>query len=126
MRYSPVQYASALRSLVEEASVAERREVIREFLDTLARQNALPLLPDIIRKLEEGALAQEGRHAVTIRAPERLSEVAVARKLPFKSQVKAVRDARLQGGAILEVDGLRADNSIKMRLTRAREALTGN
>ena len=52
----------------------------------------------------------------------RLPEGGVAQKLPFKANVRALRDVRLKGGATLEVDDLRVDNSIAMRLERISKA----
>ena len=59
---------------------------------------------------------------MTISTPERLPEGGVAQKLPFKANVRALRDVRLKGGATLEVDDLRVDNSIAMRLERISKA----
>ena len=124
MRYSPTQYAKALSDLIEEAPDEKRRETIRAFLDALAKQGALPFLSEIVREFERAADKKAGLHDVSIAAPERLQEEAVARKLPFKTRVNAVRDARLKGGAVVEIDGLRVDNSVMMRLNRIREVFT--
>lgn len=124
MRYSPTQYATALAGLIEEAPAAKRRETIQAFLDALAKQGALPLLSEIVRECERASDKKAGLHHVSIAAPERLQEGAVARKLLFKARVNAVRDVRLKGGAVVEIDGLRVDNSIRIRLERVREALT--
>lgn len=125
MRYSPTQYAKALSGLIEETPAAKRRETVQKFLDALAKHGALPLLSEIVREFERAADKKAGLHDVLISAPERLGEGAVARKLPFKARVTAVRDVRLKGGAVVEVDGVRVDNSIKMRMERMREALVG-
>lgn len=125
MRYSPTQYAAALRDLVEEAPAAKRRETVQKFLDALAKQGALPLLSEIVREFEHAGDKKAGLHNVSIAAPEHLHEGTVGRKLPFKVRVNVVRDMRLRGGAVVEIDGLRVDNSIKMRMERIREALVG-
>ena len=125
MKYSPHQYAKALRALADESPSGGRREAVREFLAALSKNWELSLLPDILREFEQDTLAKAKLHEVSARAPERLSESAVARKLPFRARVNSVRDVRLAGGAVLEVDGLRIDNSVNMRLSRIREALTG-
>ncbi len=122
MRYTSVQYAEALFDLVEEASAPKRREAIREFLSAVTKNNALRLLPEIIREFEELSDKKAKIREVTISTPERVSAEGVARQIHFKSRVTTLRDVRLLGGAVVEVDDLRVDNSVAGRLGRAREA----
>lgn len=122
MRYSPTQYAEALFDLAEEAVPAKRREAVREFLSAVMKNNALGLLPEIIREFEAISDRKAKIHQVTISTPERVSAEGVAKKIHFKSKVTALRDVRLLGGAVVEVDDLRIDNSVAGRLGRAREA----
>lgn len=134
MKYSSIQYAHALRDLVRETPPAKRRGMIREFLAAVAKNSSLALLPEIIREYEAQKRKERGVRVVIVRAPERLSEAGVARKLRFppphgfgrasKAKVKSERDTRLRGGAVVEMDDLRVDNSIAKRLGRLREALT--
>ena len=124
MKYFPVQYARALHDIASEAPVTKRRETIREFLETVAKNGSLNLIPDIIREFELLVDTESGIRHVVISTPERLAEGAVARKLPFSAKVKALRDARLHGGTVVEVDDLRIDNSVAMRMERARKAFT--
>lgn len=123
MRYSASQYARAFRELVAETPAPKRRALIRGFLATLAKNSGLVLLPEIIREYEAQRRKEKGVHAVVVHAPERLSEGGVARKLGFKAQVKSERDIRLRGGAVIELDDVRVDNSIAKRMGRIREAL---
>lgn len=125
MRYSATQYARALYDLVEEVASLKRNGVIRDFLDTVAKNGALSLLPEIIREFEAISNKASGIHDVTVHAPERLPEAGISRKLSFKSKVRSVRDVRLAGGIVIEVDDLRVDNSVKMRMDRIRQALVG-
>ena len=124
MRYSPAQYARALSELAEEAPPAKLRETVKDFFDTVARNDALNLLPEIEKEFERLISAKDGRHSVTIISPEGLSDLSVALKVPFKASVKAIRDVRLLGGVVVEVNGLRVDNSVMMRLNRIREVFT--
>jgi len=124
MKYSPAQYASVLRDLTSEALVGKRREVIRRFLGAVAKNGALSQLPEIVREFESISDRMDGIHRVTISTPERLPEGGVARKLSFKANVCALRDVRLKGGVTLEVDDLRINNSIAMRLERIRKVFT--
>jgi F0F1-type ATP synthase delta subunit len=126
MHYSPHQYASVLHELISDAPAAKRREVIREFLDIVAKNNSLSLLPEITREYGELRDREKKVRQVTVRAPERLPESGVARRLWFKAKINSVRDVRLLGGAVVEVDGLRVDNSVRMRMERARKALKNN
>jgi len=122
MKYSAHQYASVLHDLTAEAPATKRREVIRLFLGAVTKNGALSQLPEIVRKYEAISDINAGIHQVTISTPERLPEGGVAQKLPFKANVRALRDVRLKGGATLEVDDLRVDNSIAMRLERISKA----
>lgn len=123
MRYSAAQYAQALRDLARETAPAKRRAVVREFIATVAKNNSLSSLPEIIREYETLSDREKKLRHVTIRAPQRLPEGGIARKLRFKAKVKSERDARLLGGAVIEVDDVRVDNSIARRLQRVRAAL---
>jgi F0F1-type ATP synthase delta subunit len=123
MRYNAQQYAEILYELTDVTTSIKRREVIREFLETVAKNGALPLLTEIQREFAHLLDVKKGVHVVTVKSSERLEPASVARKLPFKSRVNAIRDVRLSGGIALETDGLRVDNSVAGRLTRAREAL---
>ena len=124
MKYSPQQYAKALHDLVEKAPATKHRQVIRDFLATVARNDSLKALPEIIREFQLFADAKAGMHQVVIRTPERLPLGTVEEKLPFKAKVTALVDVRLQGGVVLEVDDLRIDNSVANRLERAQKAFT--
>lgn len=124
MKYSAPQYAKALHELVNDASGSEHRKVIREFLTFVSKHGALSQLPDIVVEFERVSERAAGVHSVVIRSPDRLAEADVARRLPFKARVQALLDARLGGGAVVEVDDLRIDNSVAMRMERLRDALT--
>ncbi len=123
MRYSPVQYARALRDLATETPDRERRSMLRRFIGMLETHRALGELADIVREYRE--LEREGKHirSVVVKTPERESEVSFRHKLPFKAEVDARRDVRLRGGAIIEVGDVRVDNSISRRLEKMREVL---
>ena len=124
MKYSSVQYAKALHDLTRETPPAKRRSMIREFLAAVAKNGSLGALPDIVREYEALADQQKKICRVTVRAPERLPESGVARKLHFRAKVRSERDVRLGGGAVIEVNDLRVDNSVAMRMERARRVLT--
>ena len=123
MKYTPNQYAHALHDFAKDTPPAKRREMIREFLGTVSKNSSRSALPDIIREFEVLSDKEAKLHHVTIRSRERLPESGVSKKLHFKATVKAERDVRLQGGAVVEVDDLRIDNSIAGRLQRARAVL---
>jgi len=124
MKYSSVQYAKALHDLTRETPPAKRRSMIREFLAAVAKNGSLGALPDIVREYEALADQQKKICRVTVRALERLPESGVARKLHFRAKVRSERDVRLGGGAVIEVNDLRVDNSVAMRMERARRVLT--
>ena len=133
MRYSAPQYAKVLLSLASEVPQREARGTMREFFKTLANHGALSLLPEIVR--EVARLQNEEKHLreVTVRSAERESELSIKRKLHFppapgfgrasKAEVKAIKDVRVRGGAIVESGGLRVDNSLALRLKRLQNAL---
>lgn len=123
MRYNAPQYAQALLSLVEEAPAHKERETIRGFLKTLATHGALSLLPEIVRAVEKFERERKGVREVSVRTPERESELGIRRKLHFKSELTLIKDVRLRGGAIVESEDVRVDNSIALRLRRLQEAL---
>ncbi|MDO8564841.1 MAG: F0F1 ATP synthase subunit delta [bacterium] len=120
MRYTPQQYAQTLRALVEE-NPRDRKAATRQFAQTLASQNALSLLPDIIREYEQGRLREKGVKRVVVYTPER--ETGLKHKFGVKAEVVAQSDVRLLGGVVIESGDVRVDNSIKMRMERIKEAL---
>lgn len=122
MRYNASQYAKALHEIIADTTATKRRDVIREFIGAVSKNGSLGSLPDIIREFQLLADRESGIRHVVVSTPERLPEGTVAFKLPFKAKVKALRDVRLGGGAVVEVDDLRIDNSIAMRMERARKA----
>lgn len=124
MKYTPTQYASALYDMATSVTPAKRKDTIRDFLDAITKNGALGLLPDVIREFKHLSDTADGVHIVTISTPERMTQDAVSAKLPFKGKVRALRDVRLIGGAVIEVDDLRITNSIRSRLDQAREAFT--
>lgn len=124
MKYTPHQYSKTLFVLVKDSSPAKRRETIRNFIGVVAKNNALSLLPEIVREFGRLMDAEEKIRDVTVRSSERIQTSRVVRELPFKARFKSVVDVRLLGGVSIEIDGLRIDNSIASRLERARMALT--
>ena len=124
MRYTAPQYAQAILSLTREAEPRKERETIREFLKTLVSHGALSLLPEIVRTVEQIQREEKEVRTVSVRTPERESELAIKRKLHFKADLSLIKDVRVRGGAIVESDGLRVDNSIALRLKRLQEGLT--
>ncbi|MDO8594026.1 MAG: F0F1 ATP synthase subunit delta [bacterium] len=124
MKYSPVQYVTVLHDILADTDASKRREAIRQFLASVGKNGSLSILPEIVREFESLSDKKAGIHHLTISSPERLSELAVSRKLSIKAKVTALRDVRLMGGATLELDDLRIDNSVAMRMERARKAFT--
>ncbi|HCB35509.1 MAG: hypothetical protein A2W52_03345 [Candidatus Taylorbacteria bacterium RIFCSPHIGHO2_02_49_25] len=123
MHYSPTQYAEALLDLAKESAPSKRHEMVRDFLSAMERNNALNLLPEVIQEFNRILDVREKIHAVSLWSAQHLSEAGIVRKLPFRSRIESIRDVRLGGGVIAEVDGLRVDNSIFGRLARVRQAL---
>ncbi len=98
MKYTAPQYARALLSLVAEAPERKERETMRSFFKTLAAHGALSLMPEIVRAASDIRRRKKNLKHVSVRAAAR-------------------------GGAVVESEGLRVDNSIAMRLKRLQEAL---
>lgn len=125
MRYTATQYAKVLHDLAEETPATKTRAMIRDFLSMLASQNALSLIPDIKREYQELEDKERGVRKVSVRTPERESELGMKRKLPFKADVVVNKDVRLGGGAVIETGDIKIDNSVRMRMERLRKALVG-
>ncbi len=123
MKYNAPQYARALLSLVEEAPDRKEREVMRSFFRTLTSHGALSLVPEIVRAASDLRRREKNLRKVAVRTEVRENEETIRRKLHFKAEVQAIKDVRVRGGAVVESEGLRVDNSIAMRLKRLQEAL---
>jgi F0F1-type ATP synthase delta subunit len=124
MKYSPQQYARAFHETVSRTAPAKRRQVIRDFLSVVAKSGSLSSIPEIVLECSRSFGRTGPAREVSISTPERLSVDTVARKIPFASKVRSVRDVRLKGGAVVLFDDVRIDNSIARRMKRVREALT--
>jgi len=98
--------------------------MVRNFLTAVAKNGSLHLVPEITREYLLLSDRKANVRDVTVKTPERMSAETLARKFPFKARVEALRDIRLAGGAVIEVDDLRVDNSIARRLSLARRAFT--
>ena len=133
MRYSAPQYAKVLLSLASEVPQREARALMREFFKTLASHGALSLLPEIVQGVARLQNEERGIREVVVRSAERESALSIKRKLHFpptqgfgranRVEVSALKDVRLRGGAVVESDGLRVDNSLALRLKRLHTAL---
>src|SRR3989338_6870652 len=99
MKYSSVQYAKALHDLTRETPPAKHRAMIREFLAAVAKHGSLGALPEIAHEYEALSDNEKKLRHVMVRAPERLPESGIARKLRFKARVKSEQDVQLGGGA---------------------------
>ncbi|MEK7170344.1 MAG: F0F1 ATP synthase subunit delta [Patescibacteria group bacterium] len=124
MKYTAVEYAKTLHSLAGESAASHRRETVRDFLSVVAKNGSLHLLPEIIREYSLLSDKEAGIRDVTVRTPETMPAGALAKEFSFKTRIKALRDVRLSGGAVIEIGDLRVDNSIARRLSRAREAFS--
>ena len=119
MRYSSLQYAQALRELVTKAALSARRNLVRGFVETLFRQNALSLVPEILHELSKGKKVEAVAQVAEPKASKKLKS-----RFPKRFALSVVKEPAILGGAVLRVGDIRVDNSVARRLRELRGALT--
>jgi len=122
MKYSPRQYAAALRAALEEKSGHERKEILKNFVRALARARTLAKLPVILREVEKQALAAEGLKKVEVESASPVDEKTrkeIERRLGHKIFLKEkINPELLAGIRILVDDETLIDASAKRQLEK--------
>jgi F0F1-type ATP synthase delta subunit len=128
MKKTPATYARELHNALLSAGEGESRRAIRGMLNELARTRRTNLRPRIVSMFSELALAAEGyRPGILTTAKEIDSATRSKMKKAFKNVVFDERvDPTLLGGAIVEVDGIRTDGSVRAKLDALKRAITNN
>jgi len=116
MKYSPTQYAKALYDLTAKASGHQSREVVARLARFLDKQNSLYLERDIREAFKSYARKKEGVSEVKIKAASETTSKDLAKHFGKENDVEVSVEPALLGGAMIEIDGTRIDNSVKRRL----------
>lgn len=128
---SPHVGAAELVALLAEAAGSAADEHGRNFLQTLAHNRRLALLPEIAAQYE--ALRAEAEGVVDVdlvaalpvgEAQERRLVAALERRLGRQVRLHTRIDATLIGGAVVRAGDLVVDGSLKGRLERLSAAMT--
>ncbi len=125
MKKTPLAYARELHAALVAAEDGERAPVIRRFLAGLSRTRKTNIRSRIVAAFSELALASEGRRAgviVTARPLDAALRVQVARQ--FKNVIFEERtDPSLLGGAVVEVEDVRIDGSVRSQLDSLKSVI---
>ncbi|MBI5071500.1 ATP synthase F1 subunit delta [Candidatus Falkowbacteria bacterium] len=133
MKIKPKQYAVALYEAIKDAPREKARDVLDNFVKTLAKNNALRLAPQIIDYFTKYANQVEGIADLKIKSTEpikgdlaeKIKKVAPAilRKNFKKINIIEEIDKSLVGGFVLECDDAVFDASIKNKFQTLNKIL---
>lgn len=94
MKYSPRQYALALRAALQKKTATEEKRAIRNFLNLLARNRDQTKLELIIKEAEKIARRKKGIYKVELTSSTKISaklkkeiEKIIGKKVIFKEKV---------------------------------------
>ena len=122
MRYSLKQYASVLLSALDGKSEKERKEILRRFVDILAKNRDITRLGAILREVEREYLKKSGMKKVWVESVSPLSaglrkeiEAAVGGKTYLHEKINP---SLLGGIRILINDELLIDASARRQIDK--------
>jgi F-type H+-transporting ATPase subunit delta len=108
----------------------EMHEPARNFVQVMAENKRLPLLPQVYELFRVLKAAQERSVDVSVTSAFEISEQeaaklaeALGRKLNRKINVATETDASLIGGVVIRTDDLVIDGSVRGRLAKLSEAM---
>lgn len=127
------EIARAIYSVTKDKPPAEHPETFKKIVQFLARRHLLGRSPDILSALEKIINQAEGRLSVKVRSAEKLGEKTkthlvqtLKKRYSAKGIVlKEMIDKKLLGGLRLEIDDEVIDLSVRNRIVKLQEYLTG-
>ncbi len=130
MRYTPKQYAQALLETLESTSPSDIDKVLDNFTQVLVENNDLKLFEEISAEYEKVNLAAQGISPVKVSSAHNLNSdneqaiIEILNKLiQGKPALRKSRDENLIGGAIIEVDDVRIDASVRNSLGQLKKEI---
>lgn len=133
MKIKPKQYAVALYESIKDAPKERVRDILNNFVKTLAKNNALRFAPRIIEHFIKYANQAEGIADLKIKSAEPIKEDLVEKiknaapdilgKDFKKINVTEEIDPSLIGGFVLECDDIIFDASVKNKFNILRNKI---
>ena len=128
MRITPKQYAVLLYEMAKDKEKSTLVKAMRSFIELLARNRALPLLPRIERAYVQYYNAREDVLDVTVTSARELSHhgLKLLKDALKDTNVECVAqiDPEVIGGAKIQVGDYMIDDTLKARLRRLKNQLT--
>lgn len=122
MKYTPRQYALALRAVLQNKTAAEKRGVIRNFLNLLTRNRDQSKLEMILQETEKAERKERGLYKIELASPTVISpelkkgiKKAFGRKVIFEEKIDP---DLLAGLKILIEDDTLIDATAKNQLNK--------
>lgn len=119
-------FSELLYQLLNGVSEEDAVRVIRHFLKWMERQGAQGLFPKLMEAYQEAARRAEGIIKVEVRSAREIPELTkqIRHLLNDKEVIiEAKLDPEIIGGAVIQVDDLRIDASIKGRINELKKAM---
>lgn len=132
MKTSVLQYARALRELLDGSSQDEVKKIITDFISFVVKNNDYYRLDEILHQLEADILKEKGELVIDLISARVLSKEAkllIDNYLKNKTGSSKVKinemiDPKIIGGFVIRYDNKIVDGSIKQNLLHFQKQLS--
>ncbi|MBI2121540.1 MAG: F0F1 ATP synthase subunit delta [Candidatus Sungbacteria bacterium] len=122
MKYSSKQYASVILSAFDGKSEKERKEILKRFVDVLAKNRDMARLGAILREIEREFLKKSGRKKIWVESVSPVSDdlrQEIEKTVAGKTYLyEKINPSLLAGLRILINDELLIDASAKRQIDK--------
>ena len=130
MKLTTKQYAIALHQELAEAKASDHNDIMAKFIRLLAGKNRLSLLPQIIEQLQRHIRTENGVSLVQLTTAQAVPESVLKtikktlqEKLGTAIELETRVDAKILGGAIIQLDDTVINGSVAQSLNQLSTTL---
>jgi F-type H+-transporting ATPase subunit delta len=132
MKTSVLQYARALRELLDDSSQDESKKIITDFIGFVVKNNDYHRLDEILHQLEIDILKEKGELVIDLISARALSKEAkllIDNYLKNKTgsskvKINEIIDPKIIGGFVIRYDNKIVDGSVKQNLLHFQKQLS--
>jgi F-type H+-transporting ATPase subunit delta len=132
MKTSVLQYARALRELLDDSSQDELKKIITDFISFVVKNNDYHRLDEILHQLEIDILKEKGELVIDLISARALSKEAkllIDNYLKNKTgsskvKINEIIDPKIIGGFVIRYDNKIVDGSVKQNLLHFQKQLS--
>ena len=132
MKTSALQYARALRELLDGSGQDEAKKIITDFISFVVKNNDYYRLDEILHQLEADILKEKGELVIDLISARALSKEAkllIDNYLKNKTgsskvKINEIIDPKIIGGFVIRYDNKIVDGSVKQNLLHFQKQLS--